>query len=85
MKRVHIYEAVALSLLTLAVGCRQEFEETIPASMPEEPEDEIIQGELLLKLDRETADALCLTRTRSGELMTGNLDFDEIWLLLDRV
>lgn len=78
MKRVHIYEAVALSLLTLAVGCRQEFEETIPASMPEEPEDEIIQGELLLKLDRETADALCLTRTRSGELMTGNLDFDEI-------
>lgn len=60
-------------------GCQKDLQEELTTSTDEGvSEDEIIQGELLLKLDRETADALHLTRTRSGELMTGNLDFDEI-------
>ena len=31
-----------------------------------------------MKLDRETAEALNVTRTRSGRVLTGNISFDEL-------
>ena len=67
-----------LLLLMLAVGCQKDFAPENPSASSDEKDDGIIRGELLLKLDRETADALHPARTRSGELRTGNLDFDEI-------
>lgn len=65
---------LALSALMLSVSCQKDFEPT--QSPPEE--DAMVQGTIRMKLDRETANALRITRTRSGELATGNLSFDEL-------
>lgn len=39
---------------------------------------DVVGNTLCVKLDRETADALSITRTRSGEWLTGNETFDDI-------
>lgn len=39
---------------------------------------DVIGNTLYVKFDRETADGLSVTRTRSGELMTGNLTIDDL-------
>ena len=65
-----------LLCLALLAGCRKDFDETTyPA--PEE-ESEVVEQEIRMKLDRETADAIDITRTRSGRVLTGNLSFDEL-------
>lgn len=67
-----------LPLLLLAASCGSDFEEPFPDRLPSREEPELIPGVISLKLDRATAEALCVTRTRSGELQTGNLSFDEL-------
>ena len=37
-----------------------------------------VEGVIRMKLDRETAEALNVTRTRSGRVLTGNISFDEL-------
>ena len=71
--------AMALFAIT---GCTKDFDGGVTVVSPEV--EEMFSGEnvepnvLCVKLDRETAESLEITRTRSGEIMTGNLTFDEI-------
>lgn len=68
-----------LAALTLVVGCQNDPEEvTAPAGTDSYVERGLVRGTIQVKFDRETADALNVTRTRSGELTTGNVSFDEI-------
>ncbi len=63
-----------LLLLSFTVGCTND-----PVTEGE-AESEIFTspGELRVKLDRETADALVVTRTRSGEVLTGHASLDAL-------
>lgn len=70
------------TVLSILAGCTKDFEESV-STVESETEKSfkrkgVITNTVCIKLDRETADALSITRTRSGELETGNLTFDEI-------
>lgn len=69
-----------LAILAAFAGCQNDPEEGMTSPQPQDPFEQngMVRGELQVKLDRETADAMNVTRTRSGELTTGNLSFDEI-------
>lgn len=64
--------------LTLFAGCRKDFDETTYPAPEGEGGSEVVEQEIRMKLDRETADAIDITRTRSGRVLTGNLSFDEL-------
>lgn len=66
------------ALLLAAAGCRTDFDDPRPDTPPTPPQPEIIPGVISLKLDRSTAESLRVERTRSGELQTGILSFDEL-------
>lgn len=64
--------------LTLFAGCRKDFDETTYPAPEGEGGSEVVEQEIRMKLDRETADAIDITRTRSGRILTGNISFDEL-------
>ena len=64
--------------LTLLAGCRKDFDETAYPAPEGEGGSEVVEQEIRMELDRETADAIDITRTRSGRILTGNLSFDEL-------
>ena len=64
--------------LTLFAGCRKDFDETTYPAPEGEGGSEVVEQEIRMKLDRETADAINITRTRSGRILTGDLSFDEL-------
>ena len=70
-----------LALLSF-IGCTKDFDEGVTVIESEIEREfkqkNVIPNTVCIKLDRETADALSITRTRSGELSTGNLSFDDI-------
>lgn len=60
--------------LALLAGCQKDPDtESTPA-----PDTDRVEGVIRLKFDRETAEALNVTRTRSGRILTGNISFDEL-------
>ena len=60
--------------LALLAGCQKDPDtESIPAR-----DTDRVEGVIRMKLDRETAEALNVTRTRSGRVLTGNISFDEL-------
>lgn len=60
--------------LALFAGCQNDPDtETAPAR-----DADRVEGVIRMKLDRETAEALNVTRTRSGRILTGNISFDEL-------
>ncbi len=71
--------ATALFAIT---GCTKDFNEAVTVVSPEIEEmfsgDNVVPNVLCVKFDRETAQNLAITRTRSGEIMTGNMTLDEI-------
>ena len=67
-----------LLCLALLAGCRKDFDETTYPASEGERGSEVVEQEIRMKLDRETADAIDITRTRSGRVLTGNLSFDEL-------
>lgn len=67
-----------LALLLFAAGCRSDFDDLRPAPPAAPQQTELIPGVISLKLDRATAESLRVERTRSGELQTGILSFDEL-------
>lgn len=68
-----------LAALASCVGCQNDPEEAaVPAKTDSYIEQGLVRGKIQVKFDRDTADALNVTRTRSGELTTGNMSFDEI-------
>lgn len=70
-----IRRLLLLSLLALSVACQKDFD---PIQPPPSENNGMVEGTIRMKLDRETADAIRITRTRSGELATGNISFDEL-------
>lgn len=67
-----------LALLLFAAGCSSDFDDLRPAPPSTPQQTELIPGVISLKLDRATAESLRVKRTRSGELQTGILSFDEL-------
>lgn len=60
--------------LALLAGCQKDPDtESTPAR-----DTDRVEGMIRMKLDRETAEALNVTRTRSGRVLTGNISFDEL-------
>ena len=60
--------------LALLAGCQKDPDtESTPAR-----DTDRVEGVIRMKLDRETAEALNVTRTRSGRILTGNISFDEL-------
>lgn len=60
--------------LALLAGCQKDPDtESTPAR-----DTDRVEGVIRMKLDRETAEALNVTRTRSGRVLTGNISFDEL-------
>ena len=60
--------------LALLAGCQKDPDtESAPAR-----DTDRVEGVIRMKLDRETAEALNVTRTRSGRVLTGNNSFDEL-------
>lgn len=60
--------------LALLAGCQKDPDtESTPAR-----DTDRVEGVIRLKFDRETAEALNVTRTRSGRILTGNISFDEL-------
>ncbi len=60
--------------LALLAGCQKDPDtESTPTQDTNRTE-----GVIRMKLDRETAEALNVTRTRSGRVLTGNISFDEL-------
>lgn len=60
--------------LALLAGCQKDPDtESTPA-----PDTDRVEGVIRLKFDREMAEALNVTRTRSGRILTGNISFDEL-------
>lgn len=60
--------------LALLAGCQKDPDtESTPAR-----DADRVEGVIRMKLDRETAEALNVTRTRSGRVLTGNISFDEL-------
>lgn len=72
---------LVLFLLSM-VGCTADFNEAITLEEQEVNElfarKDIVRDVMTVKFSRETADALSVSRTRSGELSTGNITLDEI-------
>lgn len=60
--------------LALLAGCQKDPD---TESAPVRDTDKV-EGVIRMKLDRETAEALNVTRTRSGRVLTGNISFDEL-------
>ena len=60
--------------LALLAGCQKD---TDTESTPVRDTDKV-EGVIRMKLDRETAEALNVIRTRSGRVLTGNISFDEL-------
>ena len=60
--------------LALLAGCQKDPD---TESTPVRDTDKV-EGVIRMKLDRETAEALNVTRTRSGRVLTGNISFDEL-------
>lgn len=55
--------------LALLAGCQKDPDtESAPAR-----DTDRVEGVIRMKLDRETAEALNVTRTRSGRVLTGNI------------
>ena len=60
--------------LALLAGCQKDPDtESTPAR-----DTDRVEGVIRMKLDRETAEVLNVTRTRSGRVLTGNISFDEL-------
>ena len=60
--------------LALLAGCQKDPDtESTPAR-----DTDRVEGVIRMKLDRETAEALNVTRTRSGRVLTGSISFDEL-------
>lgn len=60
--------------LALLAGCQKDPDtESTPAR-----DTDRVEGVIRMKLDRETAEALNVIRTRSGRVLTGNISFDEL-------
>ena len=60
--------------LALLAGCQKDPDtESTPAR-----DTDKVEGVIRMKLDRETAEALNVIRTRSGRVLTGNISFDEL-------
>lgn len=60
--------------LALLAGCQKDPDtESAPAR-----DTDKVEGVIRMKLDRETAEALNVIRTRSGRVLTGNISFDEL-------
>lgn len=71
MKLKSLLFVLCLALLT---GCQKDPDtESTPAR-----DTDRVEGVIRMKLDRETAEALNVTRTRSGRVLTGNISFDEL-------
>lgn len=71
MKLVNLLFVFCLALLA---GCQKDPDtESAPAR-----DTDRVEGVIRMKLDRETAEALNVTRTRSGRVLTGNISFDEL-------
>ena len=60
--------------LALLAGCQRDPD---TESTPVRDTDKV-EGVIRMKLDRETAEALNVIRTRSGRVLTGNISFDEL-------
>lgn len=60
--------------LALLAGCQKDPD---AESTPVRDTDKV-EGVIRMKLDRETAEALNVIRTRSGRVLTGNISFDEL-------
>lgn len=60
--------------LALLAGCQKDPD---TESTPVRDTDKV-EGVIRMKLDRETAEALNVIRTRSGRILTGNISFDEL-------
>ena len=60
--------------LALLAGCQKDPD---TESTPVRDTDKV-EGVIRMKLDRETAEALNVIRTRSGRVLTGNISFDEL-------
>lgn len=60
--------------LALLAGCQKDPD---TESTPVRDTDRV-EGVIRMKLDRETAEALNVIRTRSGRILTGNISFDEL-------
>ncbi len=69
-------------ILLLMVGCVADFDEAVTLEEQEVhglfARKDIVKDVMTVKFSRQTADALSVTRTRSGELSTGNITLDEI-------
>lgn len=77
------FKLIVLSAVAVvAAACTVETEEPVRlvgnGAVDEWSEPGVVGNTLYVKLDRETADALNITRTRSGEWLTGNETFDGI-------
>ena len=75
MKHGHL---VLIFTLIFATGCQEDFDPSSPPSDEGNTETGVVDREIRMKLDRETADAINITRTRSGRVLTGNISFDEL-------
>lgn len=71
MKLKSLLFVLCLALLT---GCQKDPD---TESTPVRDTDRV-EGVIRMKLDRETAEALNVIRTRSGRVLTGNISFDEL-------
>lgn len=64
---------ILFSLALVAASCQKD-----PMREPVTGDGPMVQNTIQLKLDRETAENLQVTRTRSGMIATGNISFDEL-------
>ena len=69
---------LSIFALIFATGCQEDFDPASPPSDEGNAETGVVDREIRMKLDRETADAIHVTRTRSGRVLTGNISFDEL-------
>lgn len=63
---------ILLSLAVVATSCQKDPDLSQPSA------GEMVEGTIYMKLDREMAEAMQVTRTRSGLIATGNISFDEL-------
>lgn len=76
-------ERLLLAIILLGmVGCTADFDEAITLSEKEVKamfsHKDVVENALTVKFSREAADEIAISRTRSGELTTGNITLDEI-------
>ena len=71
-----------VSFLLCLVGCTADFDEAVSVSEKALNEmfarEDVAKNVMTVKFDRETADALSISMTRSGSLSTGNISLDEL-------